>query len=255
MVIGYTLWGRGSEGVFLFNDWLADCTSYEPMLQYLDTDTYTYALMDLRGYGRSLKIPGKHNSLEAAQDAVDVADYLGWKKFHAVGFSMTGMVVERLAAHFRDRIKSLIAIGPVSASGIKMTEEKRNWFISTITDDNLLRELASRITAHRLSPQWADVKLKLARTTRDPAAVREYFDMWTREDFSDKVMHVDVPLLVIACQYDQEKFLEDDIRKTWLTYHPKAQLHVIENSGHCPMQETPIRLQTVMEDWMKKHNG
>lgn len=253
MVVGYTLWGRGSERVLLFNDWLADCSSYEPMLPYLDTDTFTYALMDLRGYGRSRKIPGQYNSLEAARDAVDVADYLGWPKFHAIGFSMTGMVVERLAAHYRDRIKSLIAIGPVSASGIKMTEAKRNWFISTITDDDALRELASRITAYRLSPQWADVKLKLARTTRDPVAVRQYFDMWTLEDFSDEVRGIDVPLLVIACQYDQEDFLEKDVKRTWLTYHPKAQLHVIENSGHCPMQETPIRLQTVMEDWMKKH--
>ena len=252
MVVGYTLWGHGPQGVLMFNDWLADCSSYEPMLQYLDTESYTYALMDLRGYGRSRQIPGEHNSMEAAQDAVDVADYLGWKTFHAVGFSMTGMVVERLAAHFRDRIKSLIAIGPVSASGIKMTEDMRKWFISTITNDDALRELASRITAYRLSPQWAEVKLKLARTTRDPKAVRDYFDMWTLEDFSSELKGVDVPLLVIACQYDQDKFLEEDVKNTWLKYHPRAELHVME-AGHCPMQETPIRLQTVMETWMKKH--
>lgn len=255
MVVGYTLWGRGNEGVIMFNDWLADCTSYEPMLQYLDTERYTYALMDLRGYGRSRNIPGEHNSMEAAKDAVDVADYLGWKTFHAVGFSMTGMVVERLAAHFHDRIKSLIAIGPVSASGIKLTDDMRKWFISTITDDDALRELASRIAAYRLSPQWADFKLRLARTTRDPAAVRDYFDMWTLEDFSKEVMGSDVPLLVIACQYDQPKFLEEDIKGTWLKHHPHAELHVLENSGHCPMQEIPIRLQTVMEEWLGKHSG
>lgn len=254
MVIGHTLWGNGPEGVILLNDWLADCTSYVPMLPYLDTDTFTYALMDLRGYGRSMKIPGKHNSMEAAQDAVDLADYLGWKRFHGVGFSMTGMVVERLAIHFTDRVKSLIAIGPVSASGIKMDEEKRKFFIRAITDDDAVRELATRITGGRLSPQWAEVKLKLARNTRDPIAAREYLDMWTlSEDFSQSAAGVDVPLLVIGGQYDDEGFLEDDLKKTFLKYHPNAKLEIIQNAGHCPMQETPIRLQTIMENWMKRY--
>jgi len=251
MVVGHTLWGNGPEGVILFNDWLADCTSYEPMLQYLDTDTFTYALMDLRGYGRSRKIPGKHNSMEAAQDAVDLADYLGWDRFHGVGFSMTGMVIERLAIHFLPRMKSLIAIGPVSAAGIKMDEERRKFFLRTLTDDDAVRELATRITAGRLSRQWADVKLRLARDTRDPKAVRDYFDMWTGEDFSKEAMGVDAEMLIIAGQYDQESFLEEDLRKTFLKFHPRAQLVVIENSGHCPMQETPIRLQTLMENYIK----
>ena len=79
--------------------------------------------------------------------------------------------------------------------------------------------------------------------------------MWTLEDFSDKVMGVDIPLLVIACQYDQPKFLEEDIKNTWMKFHPKAELQVIENSGHCPMQEIPIRLQTVMEQWMEKYKS
>jgi 3-oxoadipate enol-lactonase len=253
MVVGHTLWGQGPEGVIMFNDWLADCSSYEPMLQYLDTEKFTYALMDLRGYGRSRKIPGKHNSMEAAEDAVDLATYLGWDKFHGVGFSMTGMVVERLAIHFLDRIKCLIAIGPVSAAGIKMTPERRAFFLKTLTDDDAVRELATRITSGRLSPQWAEVKLRLARETRDPAAVRDYFDMWTGEDFSKEAMGVNAPILVIAGQYDQESFLEEDLRQNFLKFHPNAELVVIENSGHCPMQETPIRLQTIMEEYMSRY--
>lgn len=253
MVVGHTLWGHGPERVIMFNDWLADCSSYEPMLQYLDTEKFTYALMDLRGYGRSRQIPGKHNSMEAAQDAVDLAAYLGWKRFHGVGFSMTGMVVERLAVHFLDRIKSLIAIGPVSAAGIKMPAERFQFFLRTLTDDDAVRELATRITGGRLSPQWANVKLRLARETRDPAAVRDYLDMWTKEDFSAEAMGVDAPILVIAGEYDQESFLEEDLRKTFLKFHPNAELVVIENSGHCPMQETPIRLQTIMEEYMSRY--
>lgn len=253
MVVGHRVWGAGPEGVMMYNDWLADCSSYEPMLPYLDTDTFKYVLMDLRGYGRSMGIVGKYDSMEAAQDAVDLADHLGWSKFHAVGFSMTGMVIERLAIHFRERVKSLVAIGPVSASGVRMSESKRSFFLSAITDDDAVRELATRITGGRLSAQWANVKLKLARN-RDATAARAYLDMWTRcEDFADAAMGVDVPILVVAGEYDDEGFRPEDLENTFLKYHPNAKLEIITNAGHCPMQETPIRLQTVMEAWMKQH--
>lgn len=65
--------------------------------------------------------------------------------------------------------------------------------------------------------------------------MRDYLDMWTLEDFSDQAMGVDVPMLVVACQYDRENFREEDLKKTFLKYHPKAELATLENSGHCPM--------------------
>lgn len=106
MVLGHELVGSGPEGVIVFNDWLADCTSWRPMHLYLDKNAFTYAFVDLRGYGRSKHIPGEHNAKEAAADAFAVADSLGWQRFHIVGFSMTGMVVERMVLMHPDRIKS-----------------------------------------------------------------------------------------------------------------------------------------------------
>lgn len=128
MVLGHKLIGKGRQRVFLYNDWLADCTSWEPTLPYLDTEKFTYCLTDLRGYGRSIELKGKYDEQEAASDTVALADHLGWHKFHLVGFSMTGMVVERLAVDVPERISSVVAIGPVSAAGIKMSDAERQVF-------------------------------------------------------------------------------------------------------------------------------
>jgi 3-oxoadipate enol-lactonase len=165
---------------------------------------------------------------------------------------MTGMVVERLAVDVPDRIKSVVAVGPVSAAGIKMCASERNFFEDVIKDDDKCRELASRITGHRLSPQWAEVKLRLARDTRTPAAARGYLDMWTLHDFSSECGKHDVPFLIIGCKWDQPKFLEDDLRQTFLKWHKRAELAMME-CGHCPMQEMPVYLQTLMESFMKRH--
>jgi 3-oxoadipate enol-lactonase len=252
MVLGHKLIGTGAQRVFLYNDWLADCTSWEPTLPYLDTEMFTYCLADLRGYGRSINLTGAYDENEAASDTIALADHLGWNKFHLVGFSMTGMVVERLAIDVPRRINSVVAIGPVSAAAIKMSKEERQFFVDVITDDDKCRELADRITGHRLSRQWQNVKLRLARETRTPEAARGYLDMWTLHDFSSECGKSNVPFLIVGCRWDQPKFLEKDLRQTFLKWHPHAELAMME-SGHCPMQEMPIYLQTLMEQFMNRH--
>ena len=254
MVLGHRIHGNGPEKAFLYNDWLASAESWDPTLPYLDTERFTYILTDLRGYGESLDQTGEYNEVEGAADTLALADHLGYEKFHLVGFSMTGMVVERLAIDAPDRIESVVAIGPVSAAGIKMSEEERQFFVDVITDDDKARELADRITGGQLSRQWQDVKLRLARETRTPEAARGYLDMWTLHDFSDEAGAHDVPFLVIGCRYDQPNFLEDDMRNTFLKWHKNIEL-VMMDCGHCPMQEMPIRLQTLMEDFMNEHAG
>lgn len=255
MVLGYELVGTGKEGVIVFNDWLADCTSWKPMHLYLDTERFTYAFVDIRGYGRSIGLEGEFSAKEAAADAFDTADSLGWERFHIIGFSMTGMVVERMVLMHPERIKSEVAVGPVSAAAIKMDPERRAFFERTLVDDDAVRELAARITNHKLTKQWSEHKLWLARNTRNNVAVRRYLDMWTVEDFSDEVKAArpTPPLLVVAGVWDQAGFLPDELAATFLAWHPNAEMAVIENCGHCPMQETPIYLTTLCEDFMNKH--
>lgn len=256
MILGHRLHGEGPEKVIMYNDWLADCTSWEPTLPYLDTARFTYALTDLRGYGRSMQLTGEYHEREAAADSLALADHLGWDRFHVVGFSMTGMVVERLAIDAPDRLKCIIAIGPVSAAAITMSDDEMQFFVDVITDDDKCRQLADRITNHRLDKQWQEVKLRLARETRSADAARGYLDMWTGHDFSEEAMAANstVPILIIGCAWDQPKFLEDDLKNTFLKWHANAELVMME-CGHCPMQEMPIYLQTLMERFMNEHAG
>ena len=52
MSIGHIMIGKGPEKVFLLHDWLGDHFNYEPMFPYLDESAFSYALIDLRGYGK-----------------------------------------------------------------------------------------------------------------------------------------------------------------------------------------------------------
>jgi len=76
--------------------------------------------------------------------------------------------------------------------------------------------------------------------------------MWTAGDFSEEVKHAvpRVPLLVVVGEWDQASFLEARMRETFMVWHANAKLVVIRNCGHCPMQETPVYLATLIENFM-----
>ena len=257
VILGHQLVGSGPEKVIVFNDWLASCESWTPMHPYLDKTAFTYAFVDLRGYGRSIDLTGQYTFEESAQDAFALADHLNWKRFHVVGFSMTGMLIERMVLDQPARIVSQIAVGPVSAAGVPMAAADKSFFLSTISEDDAVRELAARICDRKLSHAWLDFKLELERATRNPKAAPHYLERWTnpRFAFADEVAKARpaAPILVVVGEWDHEAFLEPRMRETYMAWHPKAELAVIRNCGHCPMQETPVYLATLMEAFMARN--
>lgn len=224
------------------------------MHPYLDRERFTYVFADLRGYGRSRSFAGKYDVKEASQDAFHLADRLGWDRFSVVGFSMTGMVIERMVLDAPARIACEVAVGPVSAAGVSMSDADKAMFLNTLTDDDAVRELAARISGRRLAKGWLDYKLMLERTTRSREAPPGYLEMWTNSaySFADEVQAArpEIPLLVVVGEWDDEAFREGRMRETFLAWHANARLVSLANCGHCPMQEAPVYLTTLIEDFV-----
>lgn len=167
---------------------------------------------------------------------------------------MTGMVVERMVLDAPQRIESEIAVGAVSAAGVSMSAADKALFLRTLTDDDAVRELVTRISGGRLGRGWLEQKLMLERTTRSREAPPGYLEMWTNDDlsFADEVRNArpDVPLLVVVGDGDDVAFRAPRMRETFMAWHPRAELVEIANCGHCPMQETPVYLTTLIENFV-----
>ena len=74
-------------------------------------DTYRIILVDLRGHGKSDK-PGWGNHIdEMAKDMVGVMEYLKLERANIVGSSLGAEVGLSLAAHFPERVNSLVCEG------------------------------------------------------------------------------------------------------------------------------------------------
>jgi pimeloyl-ACP methyl ester carboxylesterase len=253
-MVGYTIFGSGMEKVIIIHDWFADHTSYDPMLNYLDDKTFTYAFMDLRGYGKSKDIKGEYTVNEAAEDVLKLADELDWRNFHLIGHSMSGMIAQYITLKAKDRIKSMVTITPVPANGMPGTDDDGfNFMKAATTDKEVAKQAASFMSGNRLSQKWVEFKVKNWFEKSTAEARAGYLHMFVKTDFSKEVQGLDLPILVIAGKYDAESLNENVQRETFLKWYPNATLEVFENSAHYPMQETPVYLATKIEEFLNKH--
>lgn len=251
-VLGFVVHGTGSEHVMVLHDWNGDHTTYDPVRPYLDGITFTYVFVDLRGYGDSRGLTGDYTAREAAADCLAVAETLGWTRFHVVGHSMTGMVAQRLAADAGDRIKSVVAVCPISAAGSPAPAEALAFFALTTEDDDAFRRMI-RFVSGDLSDQWAEAKLRQCRLTVDPACRAGYLRMLTTA-FVEDVRGLETPFLVLIGERDPG-LDEAEMEKTFLALHPNAKVQVIADCGHYPMQERPPLFATLVERYLRTHAG
>jgi pimeloyl-ACP methyl ester carboxylesterase len=254
MTIGHTLVGAGDEGVVVLHGWFGDYKVWEPTFTSLDTERYTYAFVDYRGYGKSAEMQGDYTMSEIAGDALALADELGWETFHVVGHSMGGMAAQRLAvdAGGTARVRSIVGVDPVPACGGQLDEPSWELFSGAIDSDENRYQILDFTTGNRNSPNWLNWMVGRSRASTSVPAFAGYLDAWAKEDFAPDVEGCEVPLLVLVGEHDLA-FTEEAMQATHLAWFPNSELQVIANAGHYAMQEAPINLATVMQAFFSRH--
>ena len=250
MTIGHETIGTGSDGVIVLHGWFGDHGVFAPTFPSLDTETFTYAFVNYRGYGLSRDMAGDHTMAEISADAIALADELGWDRFHVIGHSMGGMAAQRVALDAPGRVKSLIAVTPVPASGVPLDEDGMALFHGAPDNDENRRMILDFTTGNRLTGRWLDGRVKASRETTTRDAFADYLIAWTQTDFADEVKGMDVPVLVLYGEFDQA-LTEAAMKQTYMEWLPNADLMMIGNAGHYPMQEAPVDYVTKTEAFMR----
>jgi pimeloyl-ACP methyl ester carboxylesterase len=83
------------------------------------------AVCDHRDFGQSTRLPEsapRYTAVDVVDDAVAVLDALGWSSAHLFGHSLGGVVAQRIALRWPNRVRSLTssASAPGTASRMRM---------------------------------------------------------------------------------------------------------------------------------------
>jgi len=252
MTIGHKMLGKGPEKVIVLHGWMADHSVFEPMFPALDTEKFTYAFIDYRGFGLSKEMEGEHTIAEIGRDALDLADHYGWDRFHLIGHSMGGMAIQWVMANATERVKSAVAVNPVPASGVPFEGEELALFESAADVFENRGVIIMVGTGNRHSEAWGRsmIEKSLETTTRD--AFADYFTAWSKTNFVSDVQGLQTPLKVLVGEHDPVLTAEV-MQQTIMQWFPDAELEVVRNAGHYPVLETPVNLATICDAFMWLH--
>lgn len=250
-MLGFDEVGAGPRVVVVLNDWICDTSTWDGARAYLDVDRFTWAFVDLRGYGRSKGQAGAFTVEEAAADVLAVADAQEWKRFAVVGHSMSTLIAIHLAQHSPDRIERAVLLTPPPPSGFGVDAATLAAMQSVGHGDDAQRMRAlERMLGERLSERWLRFKAERWRASSDPAAVAGYVAMFARDGVPAPTAPVRCPVLAVTGEHDAPVMRSAAVKELFAPVCEQLTVTPLADCAHYPMQEAPPLLVATVERFL-----
>ncbi|TQM64690.1 alpha/beta fold hydrolase [Humibacillus xanthopallidus] len=249
MSIAHHVVGSGPRTVLLTHGWFGSADGWGLFVDDLDRDAARWVFTDVRGFGQRRGEEGDQSLDESARDLLAVADELGAARFTLVGHSMGGAVIQRVLALAPDRVEGLVGITPVGAMPTPFDDAGRGLFWGAAESRDNRFGIIDFTTGNRNTPVFVNRIVDWSLEHSDVDAFARVLDAWAGADFADEVRGSELPVLVVVGEHDPALGAET-VTQTWLPLYPEARLEVLPNAGHYPMFETPVRLATLVNDFV-----
>lgn len=145
----------------------------------------------------------------------------------------------------------LAAVAPVPASSVPFDDATYGMFESAVADEETACGIVAFSTGGRLSATWVRHIATYRKNVALDEAFSGYLPSWVRSDFHHEIEGNPVPVLVAVGEFDGG-ITEELIRATYMRWYPNAELVVVANSGHYPMNEIPVAFATLMEAFLRR---
>ena len=242
--------GSGDHRVLAVHGWFGSARGWGSLPDFLDRSTYTYTFMDLRGYGARQQVPGEFTIAEAASDALELADELGWERFSVIGHSMGGKIAHQILLRAPDRVHKLIGLNPVPASAVPMDEQGWALFSGAPGNPGNRAAIIDFTTGSKLTATFINHVVQHSLENSTVEAFAAYLQAWARSDFSDQAKpDISTPVKVIVGVNDPA-LSADVMEQTWLVFFPEGEMTILPDAGHYPMFESPVSLATSIEEFL-----
>ena len=247
-ILKYKKIGNGNTKVIVLHELMGDCRNYEPIYPFIDEKVFTFYFVDLRGYGLSKEIDGDYSCEEASNDIKNLIEYLNLNDVTILAHSMSTMIAQKIAL-IENKIKKLILITPITASGIKMKPQAQTKLLESIKKDENFIEQVVNSASKRYNQKWRDYRVKLAYESSTVNARTGYMKMYLTSDFINEVKNINIPIKIILGANDLPAFHKNNIKKQFEKYYNYFEIIECMEAGHYPMIECPVYFASKIEEF------
>ena len=204
--LNYRLQGRGARQLICIHGVGSYLEAWEGVATHL-CDYFRILTFDLRGHGRSSHILGRYEIDDFVNDTLALADHVGFETFDLAGFSLGGLIAQRMVLLHPKRLSRLALLATVSGR----TREERSRVLERLAalqsgergahyDASLSRWLTEDFQAR--NPEMV-AYLRKRNAENDPHCYAAAYRVLAETDFGGLIDQIRVPTLIATGEDDQ----------------------------------------------------
>jgi pimeloyl-ACP methyl ester carboxylesterase len=207
---------------------------------------------DLRGHGQSTLVRGRYEIDDFVGDILALADHVGFESFNIAGFSLGGLIAQRLALTHPQRLKRLILLSTVAGR----TAEERARVLARLAalqagdrgshyDASLSRWLTEEFQASH--PRLIS-ELRLRNAGNDPDCYASAYRVLAQTDFGGLIDQISAPTLIATGEEDRGSnprmslFMHECI--------PNSRVHILPKLRHSILTEAPAEVADLVRSFL-----
>jgi len=243
--LNYELHGDSGEPLVLVHGYTGDVTDWRHQLPAF-SQSHRVLIVDNRGHGSSEAPPDRsvYTVEQIASDVQALTREVGFERFHLLGHSMGGAVVQEIALEAPQRLLSLTlhdtADGFSSAFMNPAMVAWRDWRFRVAEGQGMaaVSEMNSPFPPppHMPAERLEETKGRLASMTVD-AFIGAWNGLSEWQGTHERARNIGLPTLVLWGDLDTQFIIDGSMRL--VNAIPDAEAAVIPECGHSPQYERP----------------
>lgn len=240
----HELHGGSGEPLVLVHGYTGDITDWRHQLPEFSR-THRVLVMDLRGHGRS-EAPKDRSSYTIEQMANDVealVGQLGVERYHLLGHSMGGGIVQEIALHSPQKLLSLTLHDTSIRFGMMADPAMEEWRKQrfALAEAGKMAELAQMPPPappppHMPAERLEEAKVRLSKMSPD-AFIGAWLGLVEWQGADGRAANISTPTLVIYGDVDAPMLIKGSVMLA--EQIPNAKVEIIPECGHSPQWERP----------------
>ncbi|PTM42892.1 alpha/beta hydrolase [Bosea sp. 124] len=251
VALNYRVSGTGALPLVLVHGVGSYCEAWDGVIARL-SDSFRILSFDLRGHGRSERLKGRYEIDDFTKDVLALADHVGFGRFDLAGFSLGGLIAQRLALTHPERLRRLVLLSTVSGR----TDEESERVLARLAalmagdrgshyDASLSRWLTEDFQAR--NPELI-AELRRRNAQNDPDCYAAAYRVLAETDFGGLIDQIRLPTLIATGEHDQgsnprmSRYMHERITG--------SRLHILPGLRHSLLNEAPDQVAALMRGFL-----